>query len=131
MIEFWVYGVVQTPLQTPMQTPLPGMAQTPLPGTAQTPLPGNDSSPLYNIPTGGTPITPNDYVSTNENGGIPDMKVEPGRPHPFMVSLFLAPCLLLDIFLGHTTWSIQFLESDIPHHVVYLMIPLSVVSFSL
>ncbi|GJU05572.1 transcription factor IIA, alpha/beta subunit [Tanacetum coccineum] len=54
-----------TPLQTPMQTPLP--AQTPLPGTAPTPLPGTvDSS--YNIPTGGTPITPSDYSSPHENG---------------------------------------------------------------
>ncbi|KAH6766029.1 Transcription factor IIA [Perilla frutescens var. hirtella] len=79
---------LQTPMQTPLpgtaQTPLPGMVQTPLPGTAQTPLPGNDSSPLYNIPTGGTPITPNDYAPTNENGGVPEMKGGPGRPNPFM-----------------------------------------------
>ncbi|KAK4407688.1 Transcription initiation factor IIA subunit [Sesamum angolense] len=57
-----------TPLPGTAQTPLPGMAQTPLPGTAPTPLPGSDSSSLYNIPTGGTPITPNEYTSTNENG---------------------------------------------------------------
>lgn len=68
-----------TPLQTPMvQTPLP--AQTPLPGTAQTPLPGTaDNS--YNIPTGGTPITPNDYPPMNENG-VHEMKA--GRPSPYM-----------------------------------------------
>ncbi|KAJ9548304.1 hypothetical protein OSB04_020847 [Centaurea solstitialis] len=58
---------------TPMQTPLP--AQTPLPGTAPTPLPGTlDNS--YNIPTGGTPITPNDYPPVNEDGA--------GRPSPYM-----------------------------------------------
>ncbi|KAL1552898.1 transcription initiation factor IIA large subunit-like [Salvia divinorum] len=73
-----------TPLQTPMQTPLPGTAQTPLPGTTQTPLPGNDSSPFYNIPTGGTPITPNAYASPNENGGVPDIRGGLGRPSQFM-----------------------------------------------
>lgn len=107
MIEFWVSGVVQTPLQTPMQTPLPGtvqtplpgMAHTPLPGTAQTPLPGNDSSPLYNIPTGGTPITPHDLASPNENGGVPEMKGGLGRPSQFMVSLFLEHCFLSDFVL--------------------------------
>lgn len=78
----------QTPLQTPMQTPLPGMAQTPLPGTAQTPLPGNDSSSYYNIPTGGTPITPNDYSSNNENGGEGQIKAGAGRPSQYMVSLY-------------------------------------------
>ncbi|XP_024974621.1 transcription initiation factor IIA large subunit-like [Cynara cardunculus var. scolymus] len=67
-----------TPLQTPMQTPLP--AQTPLPGTAPTPLPGTvDNS--YNIPTGGTPITPSDYSSLNENGAS-DGKA--GRPSTYM-----------------------------------------------
>ncbi|KAK1428701.1 hypothetical protein QVD17_17540 [Tagetes erecta] len=66
-----------TPLQTPMQTPLP--VQTPLPGVAPTPLPGTvDSS--YNIPTGGTPITPSDYSSINENG-VAD---QAGRPSPYM-----------------------------------------------
>ncbi|GFP91208.1 transcription initiation factor iia subunit 1 [Phtheirospermum japonicum] len=81
-----------TPLQTPMQTPLPGTAQTPLPGTAQTPLPGttqtplsgSDSGSLYNIPTGSTPITPSEYASTNENGGVPEIKTGPGRPSPYM-----------------------------------------------
>nr|XP_043610566.1 transcription initiation factor IIA large subunit [Erigeron canadensis] len=71
-----------TPLQTPMQTPLP--AQTPLPGTAPTPLPGTvDSS--YNIPTGGTPITPSDYSSINENGAA-DRAGRPtgGTPNTFM-----------------------------------------------
>ncbi|KAI3461564.1 hypothetical protein Pfo_018227 [Paulownia fortunei] len=72
-----------TPLQTPMQTPLPGMAQTPLPGTAQT-HPGSDSNSLYNIPTGGTPITPNEYSSTIDNGGVPEIKAGPGRPGPYM-----------------------------------------------
>ncbi|KAL8260401.1 hypothetical protein R6Q59_028354 [Mikania micrantha] len=66
-----------TPLQTPMQTPLP--AQTPLPGSAPTPLPGTmDNS--YNIPTGGTPITPSDYTSINENGALNNA----GRPSPYM-----------------------------------------------
>ncbi|XP_027181431.1 transcription initiation factor IIA large subunit-like isoform X1 [Coffea eugenioides] len=81
-----------TPLQTPMPTPLPGMAQTPLPGnaqtplpaTAQTPLPGTADSSLYNIPTGGTPITPNEYSSVNDNGGAPEVKPGPGRPSPYM-----------------------------------------------
>ncbi|KAL8525674.1 hypothetical protein ACS0TY_015061 [Phlomoides rotata] len=78
-----------TPLQTPMQTPLPGMAQTPLPGMAQTPLPGpaqtpgSDSASLYNIPTGGTPITPNEYSSANDNGGVLD-KAGAGKPSPYM-----------------------------------------------
>ncbi|XP_024966197.1 transcription initiation factor IIA large subunit-like [Cynara cardunculus var. scolymus] len=63
---------------TPMQTPLP--AQTPLPGTAPTPLPGTvDSS--YNIPTGGTPITPNDYPPVNEDGAS---ESRAGRPSPYM-----------------------------------------------
>lgn len=66
-----------TPLQTPMQTPLP--VQTPLPGTAPTPLPGTMDN--YNIPTGGTPITPSDYPSINENG-VSDGKV--GRPSTYM-----------------------------------------------
>ncbi|KVI11943.1 Transcription factor IIA, alpha/beta subunit [Cynara cardunculus var. scolymus] len=71
---------VPTPLQTPMQTPLP--AQTPLPGTAPTPLPGTvDSS--YNIPTGGTPITPNDYPPVNEDGAS---ESRAGRPSPYMKS---------------------------------------------
>ncbi|KAL8055938.1 hypothetical protein ABFX02_04G087700 [Erythranthe guttata] len=77
-----------TPLQTPLpgtaQTPLPGMAQTPLPGTAQTPLTGSDSGSLYNIPTGGTPITPNEYVSPNDNVGVSEVKAGPGRPSPYM-----------------------------------------------
>ncbi|KAL3829077.1 hypothetical protein ACJIZ3_017879 [Penstemon smallii] len=81
-----------TPLQTPMQTPLPGtahtplpgMAQTPLPGTAQTPLPGSDTSSMYNIPTGGTPITPNEFTSSYGNGSVPEMKGGPGRPSPYM-----------------------------------------------
>ncbi|GER26908.1 transcription factor IIA large subunit family protein [Striga asiatica] len=79
---------LQTPMQTPLpgtaQTPLPGTAQTPLPGTAQTPLPGSDSGSLYNIPTGGTLITPNEYTSTNENGGVPEVKAGTGRPSAFM-----------------------------------------------
>ncbi|KAI3788080.1 hypothetical protein L2E82_00724 [Cichorium intybus] len=66
-----------TPLQTPMQTPLP--VQTPLPGTAPTPLPGTMDN--YNIPTGGTPITPSDYPSINENG-VSDGKS--GRPSTYM-----------------------------------------------
>ncbi|KAL3518149.1 hypothetical protein ACH5RR_020738 [Cinchona calisaya] len=81
-----------TPLQTPMPTPLPGMVQTPLPGTAQTPLPGTAQTPLpgtadsslYNIPTGGTPITPSEYSSVNDNGGAPEPKSGPGRPSPYM-----------------------------------------------
>ncbi|XP_041992580.1 transcription initiation factor IIA large subunit-like isoform X1 [Salvia splendens] len=73
-----------TPLQTPMQTPLPGTAQTPLPGTAPTPLPGNDSSPYFSIPTGGTPITPNEYSSNNDNGGEGQMRAGAGRPSPYM-----------------------------------------------
>ncbi|GER49590.1 transcription factor IIA large subunit family protein [Striga asiatica] len=80
---------LQTPMQTPLpgtaQTPLPGTAQTPLPGTAQTPLPGSESGSMYNIPTGGTPITPNEYTYTNENGGAAEIKTGPGRPSPFMV----------------------------------------------
>ncbi|CAA0841835.1 Transcription factor IIA- alpha/beta subunit [Striga hermonthica] len=79
---------LQTPMQTPLpgtaQTPLPGTAQTPLPGTVQTPLPGSDSGSMYNIPTGGTPITPNEYTHTNENGGVAEIKTGPGRPSPFM-----------------------------------------------
>ncbi|KAA8549313.1 hypothetical protein F0562_000997 [Nyssa sinensis] len=71
-----------TPLQTPIQTPLPGTAQTPLPGTVQTPLPGTADSSLYNIPTGGTPITPNDYPAVNDTGGVTEMKA--GRPSPYM-----------------------------------------------
>lgn len=70
-----------TPLQTPMQTPLPGTAQTPLPGTAQTPLPGTADSSMYNIPTGGTPISPGDYPSLIDSG-VPEPK--PGRPSPYM-----------------------------------------------
>ncbi|KAL2489012.1 Transcription factor IIA [Forsythia ovata] len=74
-----------TPLQTPMQTPLPGTARTPLPGTAQTPLPGTaDNSSFYNISTGGTPITPNEYSSALDNGGVPEMKGGAGRPSPYM-----------------------------------------------
>ncbi|KAI3682457.1 hypothetical protein L1987_82448 [Smallanthus sonchifolius] len=66
-----------TPLQTPMQTPLP--VQTPLPGTAPTPLPGTMEN-SYNIPTGGTPITPSDYSSINENGASDRV----GRPSAYM-----------------------------------------------
>lgn len=66
-----------TPMQTPMQTPLP--VQTPLPGTAPTPLPGTMDN--YNIPTGGTPITPSDYPSINDNG-VSDSKA--GRPSTYM-----------------------------------------------
>lgn len=77
-----------TPLQTPLpgtaQTPLPGTVQTPLPGTAQTPLPGTADSSMYNIPTGGTPFTPNDYSPLNDTGGATEMKAGPGRPSPFM-----------------------------------------------
>lgn len=105
MIEFWV---VQTPLQTPMQTPLPGTVQTPLPGTAQTPLPGNDNSPLYNISTGGTPMTPNDFASPSDNGGVPEMKGGLGRPSQFMVSPSFEICLLLDFTFCHIKWSMFF-----------------------
>lgn len=91
---FFVY--MQTPLQTPLpgtaHTPLPGMAQTPLPGTAQTPLTGSDGGSLYNMPTGGTPITPNEYGSTNENGGVSELKAGPGRPSPYMVSSSIHFC---------------------------------------
>lgn len=73
---------MQTPLETPMRTPLPGTAQTPLPGTAQTPLSGTADSSMYNIPTGGTPISPGDYPSLIDSG-VPEMK--PGRPSPYMV----------------------------------------------
>lgn len=74
---------------TPLQTPLPGMAQTPLPGTAQTPLAGiaqtplleSTDSPMYNIPTGGTPISSSDYPSLNENGSIHEKKLGRG---PYM-----------------------------------------------
>ncbi|XP_057789878.1 transcription initiation factor IIA large subunit-like [Salvia miltiorrhiza] len=99
---------LQTPMQTPLpgtaQTPLPGMAQTPLPGTAQTPLPGNDSSPLYNISTGGTPITPNDYASPNENGGVPEIKGGLGRPSQFMAppSPWLNQRPRLDVNVAYT-----------------------------
>lgn len=79
---------MQTPLPGMAQTPLPGTAQTPLPGTAQTPLPGNDSSSFYNIPTGGTPITPNEYSSHNDNGGEGQINAGAGRPNPYMVSLY-------------------------------------------
>ncbi|KAA8543832.1 hypothetical protein F0562_021991 [Nyssa sinensis] len=72
-----------TPLQTPIQTPLPGTVQTPLPGTAQTPLPGTADNSMYNIPTGGTPITPNDYP-VNDNGGVTEMKA--GRLSQYMQS---------------------------------------------
>ncbi|KAK3018625.1 hypothetical protein RJ639_003494 [Escallonia herrerae] len=65
---------------TPIQTPLPGMGQTPLPGTAQTPLPGTSDSSLYNIPTGGTPITPNDYPAVHDSGG----ETKAGRPSQYM-----------------------------------------------
>nr|XP_043636820.1 uncharacterized protein LOC122607829 [Erigeron canadensis] len=68
-----------TPLQTPLQTPLP--APTPLPGAAPTPLPGTvDTS--YNIPTGGTPITPNDYSPAVENGTSDSQS---GRPSQYML----------------------------------------------
>ncbi|GJS09646.1 transcription factor IIA, alpha/beta subunit [Tanacetum coccineum] len=63
---------------TSLQTPLPD--QTPLPETASTPLSGIvDTS--YNIPTMGTPITPNDYPRAVGNGtsGNPS-----GRPSPHM-----------------------------------------------
>ncbi|CAA3025402.1 transcription initiation factor IIA large subunit-like isoform X1 [Olea europaea var. sylvestris] len=70
---------------TPLQTPVPGMARTPLPGTAQTPLPGTaDNNSYYNIHTGGTPITPNEYSSANDNGGVPEMRGGAGRPSPYM-----------------------------------------------
>ncbi|XP_057513027.1 transcription initiation factor IIA large subunit-like isoform X1 [Actinidia eriantha] len=71
-----------TPLQTPIQTPLAGSAQTPLPGTARTPLPVTEDSSLYNIPTGGTPITPNDYHSIKGTGGVNELQA--GRPSPYM-----------------------------------------------
>ncbi|KAL6967586.1 hypothetical protein U1Q18_033394 [Sarracenia purpurea var. burkii] len=73
---------IQTPLPGSAQTPLPGTAQTPLPGTSQTPLPGTGDNSLYNIPTGGTPVTPSDYPSVNDYGGATEMKT--GRPSPYM-----------------------------------------------
>ncbi|GMP89461.1 hypothetical protein CsSME_00041027 [Camellia sinensis var. sinensis] len=73
---------IQTPLSGTVQTPLPGMVQTPLPGTAQTPLPGSADSSMYNIPTGGTPITPSDYTSVNDTAGVTDLKA--GRPSQYM-----------------------------------------------
>ncbi|CAI9759158.1 unnamed protein product [Fraxinus pennsylvanica] len=80
-----------TPLPGTAQTPLPGSAQTPLPGMAQSPLTGmSDSSSLYNIHTGGTPITPDEYSSLNDNGGIPSTKAGSSRPSPYMVSFALA-----------------------------------------
>ncbi|KAI3497878.1 hypothetical protein L1887_33477 [Cichorium endivia] len=66
-----------TPLETPMQTTLP--IQTPLPGIAPTPLPRTMDN--YNIPTGGTPITPGDYPSISENG-VSDGKSR--RPSAYM-----------------------------------------------
>ncbi|GAA0172749.1 general transcription factor [Lithospermum erythrorhizon] len=74
---------------TPLQTPLPGSGQTPLPGTVQTPLPGTAYTPgtadIFNIPTGGTPITPNDYSPGNDAIGIMESKAAGvGRPSPFM-----------------------------------------------
>ncbi|XP_022864011.1 transcription initiation factor IIA large subunit-like isoform X2 [Olea europaea var. sylvestris] len=70
---------------TPLQTPLPGTAQTPLPGSAQTPLTGmSDSSSLYNIHSGATPITPDEYSSLNDNGGVHNMKAGSSRPSPYM-----------------------------------------------
>ncbi|KAI3754518.1 hypothetical protein L1987_54303 [Smallanthus sonchifolius] len=66
-----------------MQTPLP--VQTPLPGTAPTPLLGTMEN-LYNMPTGGTPITPSDYSSINENGASDRV----GRPSAYMASAFLS-----------------------------------------
>ncbi|GAA0149581.1 general transcription factor [Lithospermum erythrorhizon] len=71
-------------------TPLPGSAQTPLPGTVQTPLPGSAYTPgtadIFNIPTGGTPITPNDYSPGpgNDAIGIQEGKTGFGRPSPYM-----------------------------------------------
>ncbi|GJV38884.1 transcription factor IIA, alpha/beta subunit [Tanacetum coccineum] len=66
---------------TPLQTPLPD--QTPLPGTTSTPLSGIvDTS--YNIPTMGTPITPNDYPRAVRNGTLRNPS---GRPSPHMVIL--------------------------------------------
>lgn len=85
-----------------MPTPLPGTAQTPLPGTAQTPLPGTAQTPgtvdssLYNIPTGGTPITPNEYSTVNDSGGASEVKPGHGRPSPYMVYTQVQS-LLLDI----------------------------------
>ncbi|XP_028071823.1 transcription initiation factor IIA large subunit-like isoform X2 [Camellia sinensis] len=73
---------IQTPLSGTVQTPLPGMVQTPLPGTAQTPLPGSADSSMYNIPTGGTSITPSDYTSVNDTAGVTDLKA--GRPSQYM-----------------------------------------------
>ncbi|XP_073054789.1 transcription initiation factor IIA large subunit-like [Primulina eburnea] len=74
-----------TPLQTPMaQTPLPGMAQTPLHGVARTPLPGTDVGSLFDDSVGGTPITPNEFSSANNNGGVLDIKTGVGRPNPYM-----------------------------------------------
>lgn len=72
-------------MQTPFQTPLPGTAQTPLPGTAQTPLPGTADNSVYNISADGTPITPNDYSSVHDSGGVSEMK--DGMPSAYMVIL--------------------------------------------
>ena len=103
-----------------MQTPLPGMAHTPLPGAAQTPLPGNDSNPFYNIPTGGTPITPNDYASPNENSGVPDVRGGLGRPSQFMV--LLLPGLLSFVRLHFVViLSGVFCFWNLIHHVMWYM----------
>ncbi|THG13616.1 hypothetical protein TEA_024052 [Camellia sinensis var. sinensis] len=80
---------IQTPLSGTVQTPLPGMVQTPLPGTAQTPLPGSADSSMYNIPTGGTSITPSDYTSVNDTAGVTDLKA--GRPSQYMVNTVAVP----------------------------------------
>ncbi|PIN05291.1 RNA polymerase II transcription initiation factor TFIIA, large chain [Handroanthus impetiginosus] len=112
---------LQTPMQTPLpgvaQTPLPGVAQTPLPGTAQTPLTGSDSGSLYNIPTGGTPITPSEYTSVNENGGVPEMKGGPGRPSPYMQppSSWLNQRPPLDVNVAYVEGGREESERGAPH----------------
>ncbi|XP_075506226.1 transcription initiation factor IIA large subunit-like [Primulina tabacum] len=74
-----------TPLQTPMaQTPLPGMVQTPLHGVARTPIPGPDGGSLFDDSVGGNPITPNEFSSANNNGGVSDIKNGVGRPNPYL-----------------------------------------------
>ncbi|KZV34506.1 transcription initiation factor IIA large subunit-like [Dorcoceras hygrometricum] len=65
-------------------TPLPGMVLTPLHGVARTPLPGTDGSSLFDDSVGGTAITANEFSSSNNNGGVPDIKTGVGRPNPYM-----------------------------------------------
>lgn len=87
--------MAQTPLPGMVHTPLPGMAHTPLHGVARTPLPGTDGGPLFDDSVGGTPITPNEFSSSNNNGGVPDTKTGVGRPNPYMVTSSAEQCFNL------------------------------------